>query len=262
MFERFLARVTREAGDAVLLKGGLALELRLARARTTKDVDLRMMGTPAELLERLQAAGRADLHDFMRFEVQRDPRHPHIQGEGMKYVGHRFVTECRLAGKIYGRPFGVDVAFGDPLVGETDEVTGDTLTGVSGLEPARVRLYPVPSHIAEKLHAYTMPRTRPNSRIKDLPDIALLAKAGEIEATTLRAALVKTFEFRATHALPDAVPRPPAAWETPYEAMRRSDELTWRTLDELHRAVCEFLEPLLSGIEVQGTWSPARWGWE
>ena len=30
-------------GEAVTLKGGLVIELRLARARTTKDVDLRVM---------------------------------------------------------------------------------------------------------------------------------------------------------------------------------------------------------------------------
>lgn len=41
VFERFLARVFTVFGDAILLKGGLVLELRLERARTTKDVDLR-----------------------------------------------------------------------------------------------------------------------------------------------------------------------------------------------------------------------------
>jgi hypothetical protein len=42
VFDRFLARVVAVMGDAVLLKGGLVLELRLERARTTKDVDLRV----------------------------------------------------------------------------------------------------------------------------------------------------------------------------------------------------------------------------
>ena len=32
--------------------------------------------------------------------------------------GLRFRAECRLAGKIYGQPFGVDVAFGDPILGD------------------------------------------------------------------------------------------------------------------------------------------------
>ena len=38
VFDRFLARLARVAGDAVTLKGGLVLELRLARARTTREV--------------------------------------------------------------------------------------------------------------------------------------------------------------------------------------------------------------------------------
>lgn len=57
VFDRFLARVVNELGDAVVLKGGLVLELRLRRARTTKDVDLRVSGDPAQLLARLQRAG-------------------------------------------------------------------------------------------------------------------------------------------------------------------------------------------------------------
>ena len=63
-------------GDAVTLKGGLVLELRLDRARTTKDVDVRMMGSPATILANLQRAGRLDLGDFMAFEVLPDRAHP------------------------------------------------------------------------------------------------------------------------------------------------------------------------------------------
>ena len=261
VFERLLARVHHEVGDTVIIKGGLVLELRLARARTTKDVDLRMMGTPAELLERLQAAGRLDLQDFMRFEVQRDRHHPEIQGEGIKYAGHRFAAECRLAGKVYGRPFGVDVAFGDPLVSEPDEVVGDDLLTFAGIEPTRLRLYPVVSHIAEKLHAYTMPRTRPNSRVKDLPDIALLASTGAIDAAMLRAALETTFEFRATHSLPSDVPQPPTNWQKPYAVMAESDQLAWPAIDELHRAVQAFLGPVLRRSASDHVWSPVGWRW-
>jgi hypothetical protein len=35
VFDRFLARVVQALGNAVVLKGGLVLELRLERARTT-----------------------------------------------------------------------------------------------------------------------------------------------------------------------------------------------------------------------------------
>jgi len=44
VMERFLARIARTFGSTVTLKGGLALELRLANARSTKDIDLRTVG--------------------------------------------------------------------------------------------------------------------------------------------------------------------------------------------------------------------------
>jgi hypothetical protein len=261
VFERFLARVQRLVGDAVVLEGGLVLELRLQRARTTKDVELRMIGTPAELLDRLQEAGRLDLFDFLRFEIQRDRQHPEIRGEAMKCAGHRFAAECRPAGKIYGRRFGVDISFGDPAVGEPDEIVGDRLLDFAGIEPARLRLYPIVSHIAEKLHAYSMPCERPDSRIKDLPDLALLASAGDLDAGQLRTALETTFAFRGTHALPAAVPRPPEHWTVPYAAMAEADELHWRSIEALHEAVHTFLGPVLAVRAANGRWSAGNWRW-
>jgi len=65
VFDRFLARVVAVLGDAATLKGGLALELRLERARTTKDVDLRMVGSPDTMLVRLQETARRNLDDFL-----------------------------------------------------------------------------------------------------------------------------------------------------------------------------------------------------
>lgn len=69
-----------------------------------------------------------------------------------------------------------------------------------------------------------MPRPRPNSRVKDLPDIALLATAQPIDAKRLRAALEQTFTFRKTHPLPAVLPEPLPAWATPYAAMAREDQ--------------------------------------
>lgn len=260
VFDRFLARAVSVLGHAVTLKGGLVLELRLERARTTKDVDLRVTGSPEEILSRLQEAARRDMADFMTFEIREDEDHPEIQNEGMKYEGHRFRAECRIAGKLYGQPFGVDVAFGDPILGEPEAVEGPDFLAFAGIPPPTVRLYPIETHIAEKLHAYTMPRLRPNSRVKDLPDIALLATAQALDAGHLREALELTFAFRRTHALPAAVPAPLPAWTRPYAAMAREDQLAWPTLDEVTRATQAFLDPVLAG-RVEGTWDPARWSW-
>ncbi len=260
VFDRFLARLAQAAGDAVTLKGGLVLELRLARARTTKDVDLRMMGSSGDVLDRLQEAGRLDLGDSMRFEIQPDDEHPEIQNEGMQYEGYRYRAECRLAGMIYGRPFGVDVAFGDPLIGEPDVVTADDTLGFAGIAPPALRLYPVASHIAEKLHALSMPRPRPNTRVRDLPDIALLATAGPIDGKLLRQAIDRTFEFRRTHAVPAMLPTPPDFWEAPYAAMAATDELSWTTLRQVTEAAASFLDPVLRSVDTL-RWEPAEWSW-
>ena len=260
VFDRFLARVVAVLGDAATLKGGLVLELRLERARTTKDIDLRLTGSPDDILAKLQETGRRNLGDFMTFEVGPDDDHPEIQNDGMQYDGLRFRAECRLAGKVYGQPFGVDVAFGGPILGEPDVVVAEDILAFAGIAPPLLRLYPVATHIAEKLHAYTMPRSRPNSRVKDLPDLALLATAQAIDAKLLSTALEQTFSFRSTHPLPMSVPAPPPAWESPYAAMAREDQLAWATLREVTKAVQPFLDPVLEG-DLDATWSAAAWGW-
>jgi hypothetical protein len=260
VFDRLLARVVTVFGDAATLKGGLVLELRLERARTTRDIDLRLTGSSDNVLARLQQAARLELGDFLAFEVAPDAEHPEIQNDGMQYEGMRFRAECRLAGKPYADPFGVDVAFGDPMLGEPEVVVGDDLLAFAGIAPPTLRLYPIETHIAEKLHAYTMPRPRPNSRVKDLPDIALLAGAKPVDATRLRMALDQTFAFRKTHPLPSSLPSPIAAWEVPYAAMAREDNLAWPTLREVTAAAKAFLDPVLAGGQ-SGTWDPRVREW-
>lgn len=261
VFDRFLARVTQALGDAVILKGGLVLELRLERARTTKDIDLHMSGSSEEVLEKLQEAGQRSLDDYMNFIVQPDPCLPEITGDGIIYDGYRFRAECRLGGKVYGQIFGVDVVFGDPLIGEPDVAIAKDVLGFAGIEPPTLRLYPLVSHIAEKLHAYTMPRQRPNSRVKDLPDIGLLASVGTISGTKLHVALKQTYSARDTHNLPLEVPQPPSGWDKPYAAMARRDDLPWVTLAEAVEVAQRFLNPVLSQSN-PGKWDPASWRWE
>jgi hypothetical protein len=106
-----------------------------------------------------------------------------------------------------------------------------------------------------------MPRARPNSRVKDLPDLALLASAKPLDAGRLRAALEQTFAFRKTHALPPTLPAPPPTWETPYAAMARADQLPWATLAEVTTAASAFLNPALVGGS-SGTWDRDNWTWK
>ncbi|MFT7463886.1 MAG: hypothetical protein ACI9EF_002234 [Pseudohongiellaceae bacterium] len=149
----------------------MVIELRLRRARTTIDLDLRVIGDAGKVLGRLQEAGRLDLGDSLGFEVQADPRHLEIDAEGMTYQGLRCRAQGQLAGKVYGSPFGIDVAFAEPMHAAVDVIEGSRFLEFAGINAASFSVCPVETHIAEKLHAYTLPRKRMNSRVKDLPDI-------------------------------------------------------------------------------------------
>lgn len=261
VFDRFLARVAAVFGEAVMLKGGLVLELRLERARTTKDVDLRLAGPSNDVLYRLQVAGALDLGDFMRFEVAQDPDTPEIVGDGVQYDGYRFRAECRLAGKIYGARFGVDVVCGGVLSGDVEEMVTEDVLGFAGIPAPRLHVIPIETHLAEKLHAYTLQRERPNTRVKDLPDLALLGTVRALEAARIRAAFARTFESRRVQPVPTRLPEPPEAWTTSYSRMAEVDGLPWPTLAEVEAAARAFLDPLLSSA-FEGRWDPASWRWK
>jgi hypothetical protein len=260
VFERFLARVAVRFGDRVVLKGGLVLELRIERARTTKDVDLALATARDDILDELQELGRTDLGDFMTFEVLADAVHPVLRTDALQEDGLRFRVVGRLAGKPYGHPFGVDVAIEAASFEGTDRLVTPDVLSFADVQPATLRAVSVVTHLAEKLHAFTLPRPRPNSRVKDVPDIALLASIGPIDSRRLREALERTFDARRSHLLPAALPAPPTSWTLPYATMARDDRLPWTTLDDVERAAREFLDPVLAG-PLAATWSPSTWTW-
>ena len=157
-------------------------------------------------------------------------------------------------------PFGTDIVLGEPIFGEPDLVTAEDMLGFAGLPPPTLRVYPVETHIAEKLHAYTMPRARPNTRVKDLPNLALLATAQPIAARRLRTALEQTFMFRKTHALPTQLPEPLTIWTKPYAPMARENRLPWPTLSEVTDVARRFHPVLAAGIEA--VWEREHWRWQ
>jgi len=154
MFDRFLARVFSHFGERAIAKGGVVLELRLERARTTRDVDVRLSGPSDDLLVELQRAGRLDLGDFLTFQIEPDRDQPTIEGDGMVYEGFRFRVQGLLAAKVYAGPFGLDVGFGDVLTEPPEMIDGTSFLDFAGVVRARHRIYPRVVHIAEKLHAY------------------------------------------------------------------------------------------------------------
>lgn len=259
VFDRFLARVFATLGERAVAKGGVVLELRLARARTTRDIDLLISGNADDLLVVLRRACALDLDDFLSFVIDLDPDHPDIEGDGIVYEGRRYRAEARLAGKIYGDRFGVDAGFGDVLTSEPEIIEGTDLFEFAGLARTQYRVYPREAHGAERLHAYTLPRECENTRVKDLPDIALLATTGAFDGAALRRAIDATFGFRKTHPVPAFVPAPPVSWIPKYAEIAERDDLIWKDVDACVVAVRAFLDPVLAGDA--GRWDPASWRW-
>lgn len=264
LYFRFLARLVQQLGEgSVVVKGGVALEMRLGRARTTADVDVRASGTPAEIYARIRDAGLRDHGDYLRFVVE-ESKDPEIRGEGVIYEGRRFKVQAMLSNKPYLSRFGLDVAFGDTMVGVPEKMTAPDALSFIGIPPPVIPIYPIGTHLAEKLHAYTLPP--PNSRLKDLIDIGLIAVEPElrpspvIHAHVVRESLQKTFEARNTHPLPSAVPSPPPEWTDRYPKMKAENALRWSSLDEVRDEAARFLDPILKG-EAIGVWSHATRSW-
>src|SRR5258706_4443166 len=119
-FDRLLCRLFARPDAPWLLKGGYAMELRLKKARTTRDIDLALRQLPAPsadwnanaaaVLEALREAGQLNLQDFFTF----------VFGEGTQdlnaapYGGARFPVVARLAGRAFAK-FPLDVSTGEFL---------------------------------------------------------------------------------------------------------------------------------------------------
>jgi hypothetical protein len=75
VFDRLLMRLVHDRPDAWVLKGGLALQLRLGnQARTTKDMDVLLAVPPdraGDIHQELVRAALLDVGDWFQFEVER-----------------------------------------------------------------------------------------------------------------------------------------------------------------------------------------------
>jgi hypothetical protein len=262
LFERFLQRIYDACGDAIIVKGGFVLELRLARARTTKDIDLRVEGELDDLIEQIIEASRQAGDDYLSFGFSGERDFQEILGDQVVYDGRRLQVRARLGGRPYGDPFRLDMSVADRLVLPPDRVVGTDLMEFVGITPVEHSVYPEEAHIAEKLHAYAMPRDgKPNSRTKDLVDIGLLARHTNFDADELYRSIVATFEFRDTNPVPTELQEPPPGWTKRFEKMRKRDDLEWENIDALFELCRAFLDPVLKGNEDGKVWSPEDRNW-
>lgn len=259
-FERFLVRLKAVSPEDWALKGGFALELRLIRpddlARTTKDIDLDLRLAEGEALDLLRRAAALDLGDFFRFRIERVGQQPDVEGQGQRW---------RLIAELDAREFEtvlVDVGFETEPLRKPASLLLPTTFDFAGERAVEIPVMQLEQHLAEKIHAYTRrygAEARQSSRVKDLVDIALVARMLELDAVDLRSALIEIFDQRGTHPLPESLPAPPGGWQRGWRRFAE-DLVIPETLGAGHGLAASLIDPVLDD-RASGRWSPGALCW-
>ena len=223
-FDRFLARLFASSKSPWVLKGGYAMEIRFKEARATKDVDLMLKetlgvdgrGKNTAIRETLQQASALDMEDFFEFLIGE----PMMDLDAAPYGGARYPADTRMDGRSFVR-FHVDIAMGDAVVRPLESLQGRDWLGFARIPAPKFTAVSKEQQFSEKLHAYTLPRQVPNSRVRDLVDLLLLIQEGKLDKQGLGEALRATFERRKTHSLPKKLDPPPKDWDKPFSEMAR-----------------------------------------
>jgi hypothetical protein len=248
-FDRLLARLFHSDEVPWALKGGYAMELQLRVARTTVDIDLTLPATlnlssdktPATstVREMLQEAASLDLGDWFVYTVGA----PVMDLDAAPYGGARYPLECRMDGRTFTK-FHLDVGIGDVLIEPLQKIQGHDWLGFAEIPAAEARLISKEQQVAEKLHAYALPRSSPNSRVKDLVDLLLLIRTGEVQQAQLVEAVRLIFDRRKTHAIPSKLVPPPESWENQFTVLATECGLT-SGIEESFVEVESFLSKIL-----------------
>ena len=135
-----------------------------------------------------------------------------------RYGGARYPVAVLLDNRRFVE-FHVDAAVGDyvPAAPEAEREPG--FLSFANIEAAVFRVLPRDDQFAEKLHAYTLPRSGANSRVRDLVDMALLINEGKLSQAKTKAALASVFSRRKTHSLPRFLASAPVSWESSFREL-------------------------------------------
>ena len=256
-FERLLARLPPN-GEWVL-KGGFALQLRYGlQARPTRDVDLRTLLAPTEALDRLrQTTAAATVPDHFSFEFGEVAQ----EMQGAPGGSLRVRVVARLAGLEFVT-FHLDLSSGDPVIDPPDLLYGSDLLHFAGIPSVQFPVYPITQHLAEKLHAYTLPRGQENTRVRDLVDLVAIAATEQVESDRLSPSVDATFAIRRTHLLPEQLPEPPASWAQSFAAIAaEAADLPVTNLREGHGLAAQFWDPFLADRGTRRVWLPGQRRW-
>lgn len=227
LFERVVARLHSAEPGRWVLKGGMALEVRLQdRARLTKDLDLGLRASVTaadELRERLIELLGAEL-DNDRFAFAVGPVRRLLE-DGAGHVTWR----TKIAAELAGRPFGgiqLDVSPRVHELAATEVVDLPNSLAFAGVASRQVEIVEVHRHAAEKLHGMLrVVGDRENTRVRDLVDLVILREHELLQAPRLAGAVRDVWTERDGTLPPTALPILPAGWPVRYEQLAADHDL-------------------------------------
>lgn len=239
LFERIVARLEAAQPGRWVLKGGMALEVRLRDdARVTKDIDLGFreeVETAADLQAHLDEAFAVELDDDGFEMVTAKPRILGADGGG--HPTWRVGVTANLAGRQFGR-IQLDISPRAHELDFTNRIALPNSLDFAGIPARTVEIVDVNRHAAEKLHA--MLRTfgdRENSRVRDLVDVVLLVEHDLLTTGAVASAVRRVWAER-DGAEPPARPGPlPESWPERYETLAEDYELVARTFSAAQAVV-------------------------
>lgn len=244
-FDRFLSRVFSEKETPWILKGGYALELQFEFSRATKDIDLVLRAERLNAVFELEInvikknllkCIQTDLNDYFEYILVGQEKIL----DNTPYGGNRYSIECKIAKKRFIN-FYIDISINDVSRNPYyTTIEGTDWIGFAGINPSIMKVLAPEEIFAEKLHAYTLPRERENSRVRDLFDMYILISEGKIDGERLKECIKKVFIRRNTHALPENLPNPPESWKVKFKAMAQNHKLE-KNLNEAFNTIKEFL---------------------
>jgi hypothetical protein len=260
-FHAILVRLGRSTQGQWIVKGGVALQLRLDPSRPSLDIDVAWAGDHlghAAALADLRATLSAPTDDFFTFEL--DPRRASEDEAGSLVVP----VIVRLGVTEFER-FSIDIA------PPRDNVERELLEHVepplelAQLGIASIALIAVEAQIADKVCAMHEQRPAgPSSRWRDLADIAMMSQQiGGIDAAALTAAIdaeARRRPEKLSGGLPAALRLPDAQLAEWRRAWGKGGRDVPMMIDEALDLGARFLDPVLSG-NAAGVWWPDRRHW-
>lgn len=268
-FRRLLVRLTVGLDAPWALCGGVALALRLARSRTSADVDLVVPAldrTAGDVRNAIAGAAAVTCGDFLCYELTapRDADRSLVDGD---------VVELRAVATLGSTawaafPIDIAVAAAPPPIEHPERL--QPLTGLAEVDGIPgLPVIPIAHQLAQKTCAmfeiHGACRTH-STRARDLADVAMSAQqvrgvaAADLTRALADEAAIRLRRGSLAQPLPARLALDPTALD---DWARRWDRATMHAgigFAEAHAIAGRFLTPVLAGIAT-GTWHPDEERW-